>query len=278
MTASGAGHTTFNGRPALELGIGESRALILEYGAHVASWVARGREQLYLSPAAEYVEGRPIRGGIPICFPQFDLLGSLPKHGFARTISWGVDSLNADADHATAVLSIVDNDAIRAMWPHAFRLSLTVRLTRDDLDLSMAVENSDADAFEFTGALHTYFRVDDAEASTLQGLEGCAYRDHRTGVDDRHPTSPGVKLSAIGRTYQSPADALELRGGEHAFSIAGQGFENVVVWNPGADLNFHDLPPDGWRRFVCVEAAQVQRPIRVEAGQRWTGGQRLYLI
>ena len=116
MTASGAGHTTFNGRPALELRIGESRALILEYGAHVASWVARGREQLYLSPAAEYVEGRPIRGGIPICFPQFDLLGSLPKHGFARTISWGVDWLNADADHATAVLSIVDNDAIRAMW------------------------------------------------------------------------------------------------------------------------------------------------------------------
>ena len=155
---------------------------------------------------------------------------------------------------------------------------MTVRLTRDDLDLSMAVENSDADAFEFTGALHTYFRIDDAEASTLQGLEGCAYRDHRTGVHDRHPTSPSVKLSSIGRTYQSPANALELRGGRHAFSIAGQGFENVVVWNPGADPNFHDLPPDGWRQFVCVEAAQVERPIRVEARQRWTGGQRLHLI
>ena len=275
---NGAGRTTFNRWPALELRVGESRAMILEYGAHVVSWVARGREQLYLSPVAEFVEGRPIRGGVPICFPQFDMQGSLPKHGFARTMSWGVDSLTSDDDSATAVLTLADNDATRAMWPHAFRLSLTVRLAHDGLDLSMMVENMGTDTFDFTGALHTYFGVDDSATATLHGLEGFEYRDNRSGVNDRHPPSEYPRLVAAGRTYQGPANALELRCGQHVCAIDNQGFENVVVWNPGADPGFNDLPPDGWRHFVCVEAAQVSRPICVEAGQRWTGAQRLHLV
>ena len=38
-----------------------------------------------------------------------------------------------------------------------------------------------------------------------------------------------------------------------------------------------DLAPGGHRRFVCVEAAQVLRPVRLEPGEAWTGAQILIL-
>jgi glucose-6-phosphate 1-epimerase len=50
-----------------------------------------------------------------------------------------------------------------------------------------------------------------------------------------------------------------------------------VVWNPAQDLckRLTDMPDDGWRHMLCVEAAQVLTPITLPAGGRWTGWQRL---
>jgi hypothetical protein len=66
-----------------------ARAEIYPHGTHVTSWVpAGGSERLFLSPASEFRPGAPIRGGVPVVFPQFSGLGSLPKHGFVRLLSW----------------------------------------------------------------------------------------------------------------------------------------------------------------------------------------------
>lgn len=160
------------------------------------------------------------------------------------------------------------------MWPHAFRASLCVRLGGDDLAVSLTVGNVDASPLAFTGALHTYLGVD-ADSALLVGLEGCEYRDHRTGLTGRDSSAVVPRLVAIGRTYRDASGTLDLRSGERAVAVVNRGFENVVVWNPGADPSFHDLPPDEWREFVCVEAAQVNRAVRLDAGQRWTGDQQL---
>jgi hypothetical protein len=39
-----------------------------------------------------------------------------------------------------------------------------------------------------------------------------------------------------------------------------------------------DMPPDGFARMLCVEAAQVMTPVEVAAGQTWQGWQRLTVI
>jgi D-hexose-6-phosphate mutarotase len=67
--------------------VGDS-ATISPYGAQVLSWrTAAGGEHLYCSPTVA-IPGRPVRDGMPICFPQFANCGSLAKHGFARTSVW----------------------------------------------------------------------------------------------------------------------------------------------------------------------------------------------
>ena len=41
------------------------------HGAHVTSWKSGGEEQLFVSKSAVYGAPKAIRGGIPICWPQF---------------------------------------------------------------------------------------------------------------------------------------------------------------------------------------------------------------
>ena len=62
--------------------------LVALQGAHVLSWVSQGRERLYLSPSNLWDGTSAIRGGVPVCFPQFNQRGTLPKHGFARNMDW----------------------------------------------------------------------------------------------------------------------------------------------------------------------------------------------
>src|SRR5688572_29727961 len=65
-----------------------SRIVVSRFGGQVLSWVAHGRERLYLSSTAAADSVQPVRGGVPVCFPQFSGRGPLPKHGFARTSTW----------------------------------------------------------------------------------------------------------------------------------------------------------------------------------------------
>ena len=80
----------FRGTPAMLLETrGGARAVVALHGAQLLSWTpARGREWIFLSERAELTPGKAIRGGVPICFPQFAALGPLQKHGLVRTRSW----------------------------------------------------------------------------------------------------------------------------------------------------------------------------------------------
>jgi len=81
----------FAGLPATELQLScGDRLVVAQHGAHVLSWMAAGRERLYLSPKSIMDGQAAIRGGIPVCFPQFNMRGELPKHGFARHLPWTV--------------------------------------------------------------------------------------------------------------------------------------------------------------------------------------------
>ena len=80
-------------------------ATIALHGGHVLSWKPTGgAEQLYLSPRSEYVPGKAIRGGVPVCFPQFAERGPLPKHGFARTLPWELDRPLSDIDWTASLV------------------------------------------------------------------------------------------------------------------------------------------------------------------------------
>ncbi|MFY9723392.1 MAG: D-hexose-6-phosphate mutarotase [Azonexus sp.] len=273
----------FKGIEALRLnGPRGSSAVVARLGGQVLSWLTPdGREHLFLSERAVFDGSAPIRGGIPICFPQFGGLGDLPKHGFARTREWSVAAQRCGDDYALATLELVDDENTRALWPHAFRAEISVMLEVDRIDVEFCVENTGPAPFEFTGALHSYLRVTQVEDVALEGLHGHDYLD--AARDNRVVRETGTEIIVEGevdRVYFDVRRPQLLNAGNLSLGIQSQGFPDVVVWNPWVDLcaGLKDMPPDGWRHMLCVEAAAVRKPVIVPAGEEWYGRQTLVAV
>lgn len=253
-------------------------AHIAQHGGHVCRWrTADGVERLYLSPLPRQV-GEPIRGGIPVAFPQFANSGPLPMHGFARTQPWtlGEHTLLPDG-RAGLVATLADTPATRALWPHSFRLELAVTVGGDALDVELVVRNTGDVPLEFTCALHTYFATR-SEAVRIDGLQRRPYVDNidsTPGLDD--DDGPLIVDRATGRFYFGVADPLTLQDGAARVVIHQDGFRDVVVWNPGEHPPgpLPGLPPDGYRQFVCVEAAVIEHPVVLTPGAFWRSTQYL---
>jgi glucose-6-phosphate 1-epimerase len=262
-----------------------ARASISLHGGQLLSWQPAGAtEQLYLSPRSEQAPGKAIRGGVPVCFPQFAERGPLLKHGFARTLAWELVSQEQGRDDALAVLRLRDGDETRKTWPHAFELELSVRVAGRSLDIELACENRGETAFGFTAALHTYLRVADLDAVSLEGLTGLRYFDsvlQREATERMALLLPGEKgVLDLDRIYFGAERELLLSEDGRRLAIAQQGFEDVVVWNPGPKrcAKLADMPAEGWREMLCVEAACIGHPVELPAGESWVGRQSLTLL
>ena len=272
----------FHGIAALRLnGPRGASAVVSKLGAQVLSWVTPdGRERLFLSDKAVFDGSVAIRGGFPVCWPQFAGLGELPKHGFVRTLPWQVSAQRGGDDYALLTLELADDATTRALWPHAFRLELTVMLETDRLDLELSVNNTGDSAFAFTGALHSYLRVVQVEDVTLEGLYGHDYRDAAKGNVVVRDTGTHIAVEGeMDRVYRRVKRPQLLQAGNLSLAIQGQGFPDVVVWNPWVDkcATLADMPADGWRHMLCVEAV-AEQPVVVAAGDEWSGRQTLVAV
>jgi glucose-6-phosphate 1-epimerase len=250
---------------------------VAEQGAQVLSWVSQGDERLFLSPANVWDGQSAIRGGVPLCFPQFNQRGDLPKHGFARNMSWFMAGMHVIQDQAHIDFTLTANAHTRAIWPQEFVAQLHVQLQPGRLQMSVSVHNTDTKPLLFTGALHTYLAVDDIDLTDVTGLQGQAEWD---ALADVH----GVAAEALyfdgefDRVYAAAPGPLRVQDGRGVVCVEqSPSWGQSVVWNPGPEkcATLADMPSDGFARMVCVEAAQVFEPILVPAGQQWLGWQRL---
>lgn len=266
-----------------------ARAVVSLDGGHLLSWQPAGAaEQLYLSPRSEFVPGKAIRGGVPVCFPQFAERGPLPKHGFARTLPWELVSSEQGKDDALLVMRLRANDETRKLWPHAFELELSVRVGGRSIDIELACENlgKPEDApLQFTAALHTYVRVGDLDAVSVEGLSGLRYFDsikQAEALQRMDLLLTGEKgVLDLDRIYFGVKERpLLLAEGRRQLMIRQQGFEDAVLWNPGPDrcAKLADMPPEGWSEMLCVEAASIGRPVELPGGESWVGRQSLTLL
>lgn len=268
----------FRGTPAMLLETKRgARAVVALHGAQLLSWTpAGGREQLFLSERAELSPGKAIRGGVPICFPQFASLGPLPKHGLVRTRTWRAAGKRVVDGEPVVSLALEPDAELRSLWPHPCRVELSVRLGDDRIELALAVENTGGAPLSFTAALHGYFAVGDVEAVTVSGLRGVEYRDAAAGDATRVERSDAVSIRGeVDRVYHAVPGEVVLREPDRALAIRAEGFPDVVLWNPGAAkcAALPDMAPDGWRRMLCVEAGAIRTPVVVAAGGTWRGRQ-----
>ena len=248
--------TTVGQLPAVRITAPDgATATVTLYGAHVVSWIpAGGTERMFMSRKSALDGDKAIRGGIPVIFPQFAEQGSGMRHGFARVSHWrhlgdGIFEL-CDADLAPA---------IRAAWPHGFRLSLRVAVQGNALDLFLDVSNTGQDAFSFASALHTYYRVDDLDRVRITGVQ------------------PGELCieGKLDRIYRDIPAAIGLDG----MQLEMTGFRDAVVWNPGAAdaAALSDMEDGEYREFVCIEPALLT-PLHLQAGSSWKGCARSVIL
>jgi len=244
-----------------------AQAVVALQGAQLLSFQPHGQpDWLYLSPRAVFAPGRPVRGGVPLCWPWFgpDPQGQgRPAHGFARQSLWSLRHAFDDTDGRTLLeLELTDDDTTRALWPHPFRLRLEVRIGAT-LSLALTTRNTGDSHFTITQALHSYFAVDRLDAARVHGLTGLGFIDQVPGANPKGPPADGPLAfdGRLDRVYPQAPSRLRLEGatGGAALVLDSEGSRTAVVWNPGAALaaTMPDLGPEAHAGFVCLETANA---------------------
>lgn len=254
-----------------------SSAQIYLQGAHISSWKdSRGKEQLFLSRMSDFKSGVPIRGGIPVVFPQFGD-GPLPKHGFARIMDWQFSSSSvSDNGDVSVTLSLSDNEMTRSIWDFRFSLEVVVILVADTISVQVSVINTGDVLFDYQIALHTYFGISDIRSTAICGLNGVEYLD---SLQNRlRMTEPHLGITFDGevdRIYLNTPDTLIIadESARQHIIITKCGMPDVVVWNPWIEksIRLADFGDDEYQQMVCVETGAVVPGIKLSSGDRWTG-------
>lgn len=248
-------------------------------GAHLMTWTTEGVERLWMSPLSRPGQEEALRGGVPVLFPQFGTFGALPKHGFARTAEWQEAAVAATPDRAALAFELSDSEATRAIWPHPFRARLEVDASATELRIGLFVDNPSHETERFTAGLHTYFAVADPDA-WIEGLNGMHAWDGDSTDAPRFSVRLGERVRALDTqdlVVQGAVAPLVLHDSELGdLHVAGRGFPNRVVWNPGPGHGLSDVADGDEARFVCIETIAVA-PIPLPGGGTWEGRQRVFL-
>jgi glucose-6-phosphate 1-epimerase len=266
------------GYPIYEIQHPTATARVALQGAHVMEWTPAGEQPvLYLSPEAFLRPGKPIRGGVPVCWPWF---GSPPEstppaHGCVRTLPWDLLSSEERADEVMLVFALEENAATLALWPHPFRLEFTLRIGAS-LDMALRMINTSNVTVPLTSALHTYFAVGEICETTVSGLQGASYMDTVGTLTIRQQAGNIGFAEEVDRIYASSAP-VRIHDGkrDRTISITSRGSNTSVVWNPwiAKSKRLNDLPDEDYHRFLCVETANAwQDVIQLPPGASHTLG------
>lgn len=265
-------------------------ATVSLHGGQVLSWkTERGEELLFTSTKAVYTPPKPVRGGIPICFPQFGNRGTLEQHGFARNKIWVIDQnpppLPTDSNGKACIdLLLKPSEDDMKIWPHSFEFRLRVCLAADGrLNMISRIRNVNGKPFSFSFAFHTYFSISDISEVRVEGLETLDYLDNL--YQKERFTEQGDALtfeSEVDRVYLDSSSMVAVLDHEkkRTFVIRKEGLPDVVVWNPWEkkSKSIVDFGDEEYKQMLCVDGAAVGNPITLKPGEEWTGRLELSVV
>ncbi|XP_068303302.1 putative glucose-6-phosphate 1-epimerase [Pyrus communis] len=265
-----------------------SSAEVLLYGGQVVSWKNERREELlFMSSKATWKPPKAIRGGIPVCFPQFGNLGSLEQHGFAKNRLWSVDSNPsplAPTNNQTSVdLILKSTEEDLKTWPRSFELRLRVSLNAGKLTLIPRVRNTDSKAFSFTFALINYLYVSDISEVRVEGLETLDYLDNLMRRERFTEQADAITFDEeVNRVYLGTPTKIAMIDHERkrTFVLRKDGMRDAVVWNPWDKKakTIPDLGDEDYKTMLCVDSAAIETPIFLKPSEEWKGRQELSTV
>ncbi len=226
------------------------------HGSHLASFrpKSQSRDLIFMSSEAVFAGGKPIRGGVPICFPWFGAHptnSDAPAHGLVRTVAWEMLDTSLTGDVVDVQLGLIIDE---------LELRYEMRFG-DELKLAFSARNLGNIAKSCELALHTYFNLADATRAVVTGLERCNYRDQLTKVE--HPPSgePIQFVAETDRVYFGHTDEIKIVDSAAGRTIVLRPLNSSssVVWNPWIDKSkrLTDFGDDEYQRMCCIETARV---------------------
>lgn len=245
--------------PLIQVSNVHCRGLIAFQGAQVLSFQPGAHDDLlWLSPNADFAEGKPVRGGIPVCLPWFGVNQhhpDYPKHGFARTSRWQLEDVTSVAGDATRLLFALRDFAEQphSLFPHRFTAQLLLTFGRR-LELVLSVFNVSEHRLPLSWALHSYHPVSDLNSVTVGGLKNCRYLDNTRGLQRAVQQDDLEFGDEFDRVYLG-VGRQQIIHSSPAISVSASSAPSAIVWNPGARVaaSITDLGEDTYRQFICLE-------------------------
>ena len=263
----------------IEINNSKAHATISTYSGQVLSYRPKGQQHdlLFVSDKAYYEDGKAIKGGIPVCWPWFgpdpEDQGR-PAHGFVRNRQWGITASESLADGSTrVVLSLVDTDETRGIWPHPFRLDIEITVG-DSLTVALVTHNTGDGSITISQALHSYFQVGDISKVRVLGLDGTDYLDKVDGAARKTQAGPVTIAGEVDRIYLGVTgeQVIDDESLGRKIHITSRGCSTAVVWNPWSEIaaSMADLGDDDYRKMLCVETANAgPETIDIAAGAEY---------
>jgi glucose-6-phosphate 1-epimerase len=215
---------------------------------------------LYCSPLPS-IPGQPVRGGVPVLFPQFANKGPLPKHGFVRNLPWQEQRAWQTATESGVVYILDFDEQTFSVWPHKASLKLEISAISRGLFMRLVVTNKGTNTLEWTGGLHPYWWVPNLLDTKVVGLR------------EKHQNELIFDEKSIEQIFPNKGTVTLMRGSDSVIELQASGFDEWMVWSPGqvgAKL-LTDMPAEDWQHFVCIEPVCVTNPVKLEAGDSFEG-------
>lgn len=238
-------------------------AVVSLYGAHIISYIPKNKKEvLWMSSNSFMEEGKPIRGGIPVCFPWFGPHASdttKPMHGFGRLLTWELQSASQLPGDSTQIsMTLADSDETRRLWPYSFKATLTV-IVGPKLEASLEVQNDGNEKFTYSDALHTYYNISHVDNIVIRGLGGTSYYDglNKDAGNIQENDELYIAKEENRRHYQHAGDCvIEDKGWKRKITASKKNSRVTLVWNPWIETarKMADMPDDGYQTMVCIEA------------------------
>ena len=255
-------------RIAIETAV--SRGELYLHGAHVSRFQPAGSESvLWMSESSCFESDKPIRGGVPICFPWFGPHPSdakAPGHGWARLTEWDLVGCGILDDGGVSLdLRTKSTD---------FELSFRVEFSKSlRMVLSVELSAGTIASRRFEEALHTYLSVGDIHQVSISGLESVGYLDKVGVLTKRDASSEPIQFSQeTDRVYNDTIANCVLNDPQlgRTITVRKAGSLSTVIWNPWIEKSerMPDFGDNEWTGMVCIETANVgNNSVELSPGQ-----------
>ena len=248
-------------------------AKITTNGAHIFEYIPTGEKNLlWVSKKAFFAPGKPIRGGVPVCWPWFgaSFVEGRPGHGFVRKETWEISEISELSSGATKLVFTLDSDMKQfemSDFPFTVNMIFTVG---KQLEMTLVMVNKGTEPVKIGCALHTYFAISDINKIIVSGLDQCSFFDYKQGAAkfEGNVQQGDIKVtSEIDNVYYPASGSTEIvdPGWGRIITVEKSGSDSTVVWNPWVEkaTTMEDYAPEEYTEMICVESANAKCDPRI---------------